>query len=196
MNPQVKAKESRSIIREIDDLPKFMKYYFESPKYIHYFLFWFMLDHRCAYPGCKNFSYLKCQECRHIHYCGKECQDDDWNSHKEACQYSKEVHVREQMIPNLLQTEIESIHGNGLVTFEALYKELSYKVFEVLHDSMKTSTFSFLFREDSYLWARDVSQLVKRRGVKSQTLNSFKEQFFKAFDEEWNCNHLVQMCLI
>ena len=170
-----------------------MKYYFESPKYIHYFLFWFMLDHRCAYPGCKNFSYLKCQECRHIHYCGKECQDDDWNSHKEVCQWWKEIHVREQIIPSLLQTEIESIYGNALLTIEVFYKELSYKVFEVFHDAMKTPEFSFLFREDSILSSSDFSQLVKRRGVKRQTWKSFQEQFLKAFDEEWDLELLKQL---
>ena len=93
VNHQVKERESRSIIREIDDLSKFIKYYFGSPKLLQPLLFLFMMHHTCKNPGCKNFSYLKCQKCRHIYYCGKTCQVQDWISHKEVCQHFKEVHV-------------------------------------------------------------------------------------------------------
>ena len=169
----------------------FMKIHSGAAGFILQDLFYrFLLYHTCVNPECKNFTYLKCQECRHTHYCGKECQDQDWSYHRDKCQEMGDFRVRTFLIPKLIQSEIESIHGNEPPSFEVFEKELSYKVFEKLYDSLKSPAFSFLFEENSYFASRDVSQLVRRRGIKSQSWVSFQKQYFEAFGKQWDLKPL------
>ena len=104
----------------------------------------------------------------------------------DICQKARDFRVRMFLIPKLIQSEIESIHGNELPSFEVFYKELSYKMFEALYDSLKSPAFSFLFDENSKFASRDVSQLVRRRGIKSQSWESFQKQYFEAFGKQWD----------
>ena len=192
---QVNEKEAKRIIREIDDFPHFMKFYSGSLNVLQPLLYMFLLLHACTNPGCKKFGYLKCQECRLRHYCGRECQVEHWDYHRNDCQAAQVDRDMTYLIPKLIQTEIESICGNELLTFEVFFKELSYKLFEALHDSLKTPAFSFLFRENSEFASRDISQLIRKRGIKSQTWQSFRKQYFEACGKEWNSKPLDEMFL-
>ena len=186
MNPSINERDMKRIIREVDDVPMFMKIYSGSVDFLQPLLYEFLMLHTCKNPGCRKFSYLKCQECRNFHYCGKECQVQDWIRHRDKCQKIGGDLVETFLIPKLIQSEIESIHGNELLAFEVFMKELSYKLFEALYDSMKTPAFSFLFKENSIFASYDVSLLVKRRGIKSQSWESFQKQYFKACGKEWD----------
>jgi hypothetical protein len=43
-------------------------------------------DKICAGAGCKkNGCAMKCSKCRAIYYCGRECQNKDWKTHKKVC---------------------------------------------------------------------------------------------------------------
>ena len=191
MNPSVNERDMKRIIREIDDVPMFIKIHSGAAgNILRTLLYEFLQSHRCENPGCKKFTYLKCQECRITHYCGKECQVQDWSRHRDVCEEEGRVLVKTFLIPKLIQSEIESILGNKLLTFEVFYKELSYKLFEALYDSMKTPALSFLFKENSIFASYDVSLLVKRRGIKSQSWESFQKQYFKACGKEWDSKQL------
>ena len=187
MNTSVNERDMKRIIREIDDVPMFIKIHSGAAgDILQHLLSHFLLFHTCRNPGCNNFTYLKCQECRYTHYCGKECQDQDWSRHRDICQEVGDLLVRTFLIPKLIQSEIESINGNEPLSFEVFEKELSYKVFEKLYDSLKSPAFSFLFGENSKFASRDVSQLVRRRGIKSQSWESFQKQYFEAFGKQWD----------
>ena len=187
MNPSVNERDMKRIIRAIDDLPKFMKMYSGLDlDLLQNLPYGFMRLHTCKNQGCKKFGYLKCPECRNNHYCGKGCQIQDWNHHRDKCQECGGVRVRAFLIPKLIQREIASVHDNELPSFEVFYK-----VFEALYDSLKTPAFSFMFREHSIFASRDVSLLVKRRGVKSQSWESFQEQFFNAYGKVWDLKPLI-----
>ena len=84
-------------------------------------------------------------------------------------------------------------NGNGMISFEAFFSEISYKMFEAVYDSLKNPDFSFLFGKDSILASRDASQLIRRRGIKSRTLKSLKKQVSKAFGEKWDSQELNNM---
>jgi len=45
----------------------------------------FLSSHSCSNPGCDGFSYMKCGNCRVVHYCNKECQESDWVNHRNYC---------------------------------------------------------------------------------------------------------------
>ena len=191
-NP-VKRREGKKILRKIDNLPKFLELYSGSLCLLRLLLQTFLVQHICRNPRCKNFSYLKCQACRGIYYCGKDCQIADWNSHREQCQHIQDIHAKVQLVANLLKTD-------GLISFKAFYSEVSYKSFEAVYDSLKTQHMSFLFGEDSILASCDVSQLVRRRGIKSQPFESFEKQIQKAFGE-YDCKfdcvcHTYTDCLL
>ena len=180
-------RDGKKILRKIDDLPKFLKLYSGSFSLLQPLLFSFLVQHTCRNTGCKKFSYLKCQACRGIYYCGKKCQVEDWNSHREHCQEIQDIRAKVQLVPNMLT------NGNGMISFEAFFSEISYKMFEAVYDSLKTPDFSFLFGKDSILASRDASQLVRRRGIKSRTLKTLKKQVSKAFGEKWDSQKLTDM---
>ena len=186
-------RDGKKILRKIDDFPKFLKLYSGSFSLLQPLLFSFLVQHTCRNTGCKKFSYLKCQACRGIYYCGKDCQVANWNSHREHCQEIQDIRAKVELVPNLLETEAQSTQGNEPISFEAFFGEISYKMFEAAYDSLKTPDLSFLFRKDSILASRDVAQLVRRRGIKSQKLKSLEKQIFKAFGEKWDFQKLNHM---
>ena len=196
MNPSINERDMKRIIREVDDVPMFMKIHSGSVgDILQPLLYGFLRLHTCKNPGCRKFSFLKCQECRNVHYCGKECQVQDWSRHMDKCQKAQGHYVRLFLIPKLIQLEIESIHGNELLSFEVFIKEISYKVFETLYDSLKSPAFSFLFGENSRFASRDVSQLVRRRGIKNQSWESFQKQYFEAFGKQWDSKFLKKVAI-
>ena len=180
-------RDGEKILRKIADLPKFLKLYYGSFNLLQPLLISFLVQHTCRNPGCRKFSYLKCQACRGIYYCGKKCQVEDWNSHREHCQEIQDIRAKVQLVPNMLT------NGNGMISFEAFFSEISYKMFEAVYDSLKNPDFSFLFGKDSILASRDASQLVRRRGIKSRTLKTLKKQVSKAFGEKWDSQELNNM---
>ena len=112
----------------------------------------------------------------------------------DICQKARDFRVRMFLIPKLIQSEIESIHDNELLSFEVFYKEVSYKLFEALYDSLKSPKFSFLFAENSEFPSCDVSQLVRRkRVIKSQSWESFQKQYFEAFGKQWDSKLLKEL---
>ena len=181
-------REGKKILRKIDDLPKFLKLNSGSFSLLQPLLFSFLVQHSCRNPRCRKFSYLKCQACRGIYYCGKKCQIEDWNSHREYCQQIQDIRAQVQVVPNLFKTQ-----GNGPISFEAFFSEISYKMFEAVYDSLKNPDFSFLFGKDSILASRDASQLIRRRGIKSRTLKSLMKQVSMAFGEKWDSQELNNM---
>ena len=184
VNNSVNERVSKKMIREIDDLPTFMKIYFGSFNIVYPVLMEFLTRHKCSNPGCVKFSYLKCQECRYSHYCGKECQVEDWDHHKEECQGLKDYLKEAFTIPNEVKRKIISIRGDGFLPVEIFDKEITYKVFETFYDSLKTPEFSFMFEEGSPFASLDISQLIRKRGIKSQSWKVLKKQFSKAFEGE------------
>ena len=171
MRNQVNSKDCKRIIRKIDDVPKFMQSLSCSHDCLEATLFLFLKIHKCRNTGCKKFSFLKCQDCRTSYYCGRECQVNHWSIHKKECQNLQDSFVKQFLIPKLIQAEIQNLTSVSNLSFDIFFKEVSYKVFESFYGSLKTSTFSFLFHEfaNSPFASRDVSLLVKKRGIKSQS---------------------------
>jgi len=49
-----------------------------------------MMPHKCAVCG-KEEAKLRCSKCQSMHYCGKDCQRQDWRCHKKWCTSDESV---------------------------------------------------------------------------------------------------------
>jgi hypothetical protein len=73
---------------------------------------------QCARPGCINVGEKKCATCLREHYCGGDCQELDWKSHKLICKALKkllhQLQPYREVILLILETKEESFEKREL----------------------------------------------------------------------------------
>ena len=54
----------------------------------------------CAFCGKDEASQPHCAGCNFVTYCSRECQRNDWITHKPTCQFCKKIHALNVPIPD------------------------------------------------------------------------------------------------
>jgi len=179
MKNPINGRESKKIIRDVDNFPEFLKSLsWSGEDFIIYTLITFFEDHLCREKGCGKFTYLKCPKCS-FPVCSQECNVKSWIAHKEVCETFVNGRNMELMVPKFIHAELESIHGEGILTFEDFFKEFSYKLFETFYNAIQTPAILTLIRSRRNFTSFDCSKLpmlVKKRGAKSPSLQSWRRQ--------------------
>ena len=92
------------------------------------------------------------------------------------------------MVPEFLQRELQTIYGEDILRFEVFVKEICYKIFETFYCGLQERVIVRMVQRwrnwDSYDGS-NVSMLIRRRGIKSQSWESLRRKMFdvKAKDD-------------
>ena len=131
--PQSK-KEFRKTIRDVKDLPKFLKEELEwkNSSMLEDAIIFFVFNKRCGNDNCDNFSNLKCSDCMMENYCSIECQELEARGHyKHCCEYNIRrggARLRRQL-PRVIFEYMQIINAvEDLVSVETFCRELCRKI--------------------------------------------------------------------
>ena len=58
-----------------------------------------MPDKVCCKCGEKRRKLKRCTSCKVVYYCGKQCQQQDWPTHKTKCRSLQHSHMKLAIIP-------------------------------------------------------------------------------------------------
>ena len=179
MKNPINGRESKKIIREVENLPEFLKSLsWTGGDFNIYTFVLFLEDHICRGKNCGNFTYLKCKKCFRS-FCGLVCNNTGWPLHKVFCEDWGNGRNTELMVPKHIQAELQSICEEEIITFDNFFKELCYKLFESFYYALQTPAVLCLIRSRNHLASFDTSKipmLVKKRGVESPSLATWRRQ--------------------
>ena len=136
-NKQTDPKKCKEIIKSLEDVPKFAKSLEMDDEDILNLLGRFVSEHICQHPDCDGFSYLKCGDCKDVHYCNVQCQEKDFSIHQHQCKIQKSTRLRTWIIPDYLKKTHEQIYQKPVISFETFIRVLSVKIYEAFHDTLR-----------------------------------------------------------
>ena len=162
--PTTTRKEAKKIIRAIENVPQFLKISWTSPAPMLFTVTTFILTHVCENLKCEKLSLLVCDDCRVAHYCDEECQEADWGRHQNICKKMKEESLNKFLIPNDLFVEMKKVNIK-VISFEAFFREIAYKVYETLYNSIRHELLMREIEEGMVLCLSQVSRESKVHGI-------------------------------
>jgi len=185
-------RDFKTYIRTLKNLPKFFKEELgtASSKTLWVVVEFFICEHRCR--RCRNLTYLKCSVCKNSHYCSRQCQIEDWPTHKLYCQDVKRQNVELEssiaVFQTLIMKQLNYNNGESLLTFEVFIQEIERTLFtaylSVIED---TNYFDDLLNRDfvttcKRIWMKSLKSHLRRR-YKNAKISSKKleAQMINAF---------------
>ena len=134
-------KEFKKFMRGVDNFPKFVRETLGWTRTLNLYHVTasFMEAHICAQRDCGGFSFIACSNCKIAHYCNKECQEEDFNEHKQVCVSMKEIASLRQNNPTILSNicKEQSEPKEEIVSMQVFTSELMKKLYSFFHKELK-----------------------------------------------------------
>ena len=165
--PIVTRKEAKMLIRDMENVPKFLKLSWSSPAPMLFTVTTFILTHVCENLKCEKLSLLVCDDCRVAHYCDEECQEADWGRHQNICEKMKDERLNKFLIPNDLFVEMKEANKK-VISFDAFFREIAYKIYETLYNSIRHELLMRKIKTGMKLCLSQVSRESKVDGIEPE----------------------------
>ena len=154
-------KEYKKFIRELENLPKFgietLKW--DSYQSVYRLVADFLKYHYCNNLDCGGFSFKKCSNCGHSHFCDRECQKKAFPQHKKECCTAKYFEDYKKEVPWILKNYVDEglfdDSDHEVVTMEVFLRELMMKAYSSFHET--------LMEGENSIHANMIYVLIKRR---------------------------------
>jgi len=92
----------------------------------------FLWNHKCDHNDCGEFTFLKCNGCKFLHYCSKKCQVKEWNEgHRNACIVFGQCTTLESQTCSSIKRIIKHELKKDVVTPKAAIKRIKLLIFKL-----------------------------------------------------------------
>jgi len=125
---------------------------------------YFWSQHKCKYPGCNKFSYMKCGNCKQFYYCSKTCQEKDWKRHQQTCEKDRSYAYLENYIRMEFQGLLRHNVKSDIISIKSAMKRIKFRIFQLNARNSKAISFmkspisiESTFTEKTYLELLDKS---------------------------------------
>ena len=178
----------RNKVRGITDLPKFLyeELGWKNDAIIMDVIIFHIFNKQCGNDDCDNFAWLKCSDCKMIHYCSKTCQETDYyRRHKRICSY----HIRRR-----------GYKARKVVPLEMKGRVMKAQLFNGQRDYTRKTcvsvrTFSrevcrqicLVFMEALEFTKIMTLALEKRKGGENAEIPKFNQEKFHTVLDNYNC---------
>ena len=178
-------RDFKTYMRSLKNLPKFFKEVLGtgSSGKLWVIVEYFICEHRCR--RCHKLTYLKCSFCKYSHYCSKQCQIEDWPSHKIYCPdietQNMELESSTAVFHTLIRKQLNYNNGESLLTLEVFMQEIERVLFTAYLSVIEDTNF---FDEGL---SRDFGTTCKRiwmNSLKSQSRRRYKNAKISATELE------------
>ena len=126
-------KELKKKINGIKDVPAFINNFrditggIEAEDFMKHSMKDFLTNHECI--KCRKYTLDKCSICKKAHYCGRDCQEKDYERH------SKECNVTELLLLRRVETNIKERldiveQDKNFLTIYSFMSTFQFKIFE------------------------------------------------------------------
>jgi len=119
---------------------------------------YFWSQHKCKFPGCNKFSYMKCGNCKQFYYCSKICQEKDWKSHKQTCEKDRSYAYLENYIRMEFQGLLKHNVKSDIIDIKSAMKKIKFRIFQLnarnskaLYFMKSPTSIESIFTEKTYL---------------------------------------------
>ena len=153
--------EYKQFIKDLENIPKFgietLKWASFEP--VYRLVADFLKYHYCNNTDCGGFSFKKCSNCGHSHFCDRECQKKAFPQHKKECCIAKYFEDYKKEVPWILKNYVDEGLFNDsdheVVTMEVFLRELMMKAYSSFHET--------LMEGEKSIHANMIYVLIKRR---------------------------------
>jgi len=92
----------------------------------------FLWNHKCDRNDCGEFTFLKCNGCKFLHYCSKKCQVKEWHEeHRKICLVFGQYTTLELQTFSTIKRIIKHELKKEVVTLKAAIKRIKFLIFKL-----------------------------------------------------------------
>jgi len=174
------ARDFKTFIRRSENLPNLFKKEFacEIPHTLWIIVYDFISAHQCTNndmkrDNCQKVSYLKCSACGYVYYCSKECQIENWPSHKNYCETMRIINIEygksRAVINSHIMKQVNKIKNqDSPILFKTFKKEIERALFTayfdvIAHTNYFDDVLSTIFGKDKEVWIEKLQALHKKK---------------------------------